>query len=81
MDILEDNYCGVCGRYLIRGEITSYNKYNGMPIWERKCPSNMCDHYGVSHDFQKKKGFFGMFGDYYCTKCGEKSYFPVGYSI
>lgn len=59
---MNEKYCHKCGQELIKAEIDRYDLYTGEPIYDMKCPTNLCEHYGVYHMY---KGIFMN----KCIKC------------
>lgn len=68
-------YCMACGSKLHEVETGRFNYKTGNPETYLACPTNICGHTGIHHDWQptsKLKRF--LFGQEICTKCKKIGY-------
>lgn len=67
----DPTYCHKCGKKLIKSHITGYRTDTGYKIFHMQCPSGLCEHTGISHDYIYPFGLEIIFNGK-CKKCGEK---------
>ena len=69
--IAEDMYCGECGQLLIEVPTAKFDTKTGQGLKKKQCPTMLCEHYGLEHDFIREwnKGHWSE-GDR-CLRCGK----------
>lgn len=63
---MNEKYCYKCGQELIKIGIARYDSHTGEPIYDMKCPTNLCRHHGVAHEHIRISFF-----NYKCKNCGH----------
>lgn len=63
-------YCITCGEKLIKDKIISYDSETGHPIFLMICPTKLCKHTNIRHDYTIIKNWFNNI--IVCNKCGHK---------
>lgn len=58
-------YCINCGKKLIPNGVLNFDEQTGKPILKMICPSNICGHEGVNHEWTNLT-FFDLSK---CKKC------------
>lgn len=69
----EQKYCSRCGYLLELVSTNRYNTFTGELIMRGVCPTKICEHDGVGHDY-KCRGWFRHGEE--CTKCGDIVVYP-----
>lgn len=64
----EIKFCTTCGKDMALKKVAYYERYTGEPVHFVECPSGICEHSGVKHDYKKDN----FFSHPYCTKCGGR---------
>lgn len=67
---MDDKYCNICGLELIKIEDNGFDTKTGEKNVKLVCPSDICCHYGVEHDYQDSFFTNGT----RCSKCKKLLY-------
>ena len=66
-----DRYCKKCGSKLIKKETNEYNKKTGKINYVLVCPSGICGHTGIGHEWKEKLSFIEKINyQCVCKNCG-----------
>lgn len=65
----EDKFCHICGKELVFYEIDLFDTKTGEKIKKKKCPTNICLHYGIKHDYELSTKWERMI--WKCKICGD----------
>ena len=45
-------FCHKCGQALVNATLKGYNQATGQAIYNKVCPTGVCTHYGVGHEYK-----------------------------
>ena len=68
-----DKFCNKCGSLLLSELTDDFDMKTGEQNRVKVCPTSICGHYGVQHDWKPVKGWFCA-GDWECSKCHAYTY-------
>ena len=64
-------YCKKCGAKLIRQEIDTFNEKTGLKDYIMVCPTDICRHTGIAHEWKEKMTLWEKVNFLcICKKCG-----------
>ena len=75
----EFKYCTVCGEEMEKVGLCKYDKNTGKSIYYIECPSGMCEHDGIEHDYIRHNEKYILLKMFFkipeytliCSKCGN----------
>ncbi len=67
---IQKKFCTKCGLQLVAKPDGYFDENTGLEGLDYFCPSLMCDHKGIRHEYVSQ----GWFKPEVCSKCGQKYY-------